>query len=57
MFGQLLAHSPLLAFPLAGLAIFLTVFSVVVVRVVRRGAGAYTDEAALPLADDEVGHG
>ena len=57
MFGKLLAHSPLLAFPLAGLAIFLTVFTAVVIGVMRRRGPDLAKVSALPLLDDEVGRG
>jgi hypothetical protein len=53
MFGKLLMDSPLLAFPLAGLVIFATVFLSVIVVVARRKPAAYARAAALPLDREE----
>jgi cbb3-type cytochrome oxidase subunit 3 len=51
---QLLAQSPLLAFPLLGLLIFVGVFSVVVARVFRHKADEFDSMARIPLGDDET---
>lgn len=56
MFRQLFQDNPLTAFPSVGLAIFMTVFALVTVSVLRRRAAAYDDLAKLPLADEEVRH-
>ena len=56
MFSKLLMHSPLLAFPLVGLFLFLSVFAIVLFRVWRTAPKEIAADAALPLADDEVGH-
>ena len=52
MVSALFAHSPLLVLPLVGLGIFFFVFTVVVIRTMRRKAASYAEVAALPLADD-----
>lgn len=56
MFRQLFSGNPLTAFPSVGLAIFMTVFVVITVQVLRRRASSYDDLAQLPLADEEVRH-
>jgi hypothetical protein len=56
MFRQLFAGNPLTAFPSVGLAIFMIVFALVTVNVLRQRAAAYDDLAKLPLADEEVRH-
>ena len=53
MIRQLLAQSPLLAFPLLGLFIFVGLFVVVVVRVYRHKADEFDPVALIPLADDD----
>jgi hypothetical protein len=44
-------QSPMLAYPLAALAIFMVVFLVVTVRTVLSGKRGYESVALLPLAD------
>jgi hypothetical protein len=52
------ARSPLLAYPVIALAIFLVVFVVVSVRALRSRPEEVERMAALPLSDSEVsGHG
>lgn len=53
MIRQLLAQSPLLAFPLLGLLIFVGVFAVVVARVFRHKADEFDPMAQIPLRDDD----
>jgi len=59
MFAKLFSGNPLTMFPSVGLAIFMSVFVVVTVNVLRRKAAAYDEIARLPLDDDddEVHHG
>lgn len=57
MLSKLLAQSPLLGLPLVGLVIFMSLFVVVVLRVMRRSGDEVRELAALPLSDDEVSHG
>ena len=54
MIRQLLAQSPLLAFPIVGLLIFVGVFVVVVARVFRHKADEFDPMARIPLGDDEA---
>lgn len=56
MFRQLFFDNPLTAFPALGLALFMTVFVVVTINVMRRRASSYDDLARLPLAEEEVRH-
>lgn len=56
MFRQLFFDNPLTAFPSVGLAIFMTVFVVVTIGVMRRRASSYDDLARMPLAEEEVRH-
>lgn len=48
-----LAQSPLLALPLFGLALFFTIFCVVVLRATLPKRGAFDAVSALPLEKDE----
>lgn len=57
MFRQLFADNPLTVFPSAGLAVFMVVFALVTVGVLRRRAATYDALAGLPLADEEVRDG
>jgi hypothetical protein len=50
-FRHLASKSPLLLFPLASLAIFVTLFAIVIVWVARRGA-SLEDHGLLPLERD-----
>lgn len=54
MFRQLFADNPLTAFPSVGLAVFMVVFALVTVSVLRRRAASYDALADLPLDDEEV---
>ncbi len=56
MHKDLLAHSPLLALPLAALFLFLAVFVVVCLRTMSRRAQAYARVASLPLDEQESPH-
>ena len=51
MYRQLLEHSPLLAYPLVALVVFLAVFVAVVFRTFAAKPEAYAKAAALPLED------
>lgn len=53
MIRQLLAQSPLLALPILGLLIFVGVFSLVVVRVLRRDGEEVDAMSRLPLEEDD----
>lgn len=53
MIRQLLSQSPLLALPIIGLLIFVGVFSLIVVRVLRRDGTEVEAMASLPLAEDD----
>ncbi len=53
MFGQLFRNSPLLVYPIAALAIFLAVFTVIVLRVYGRKASTYDGVSRLPLESEE----
>jgi hypothetical protein len=52
MYKDLLAHSPLLALPIAALLIFLAVFLAVCVRAMTRKPRDYAPAANLPLEED-----
>ena len=52
MYKDFLAHSPLLALPIAALFVFLGVFVVVVTRTMARRAPAYARLATLPLREE-----
>ena len=54
MFRQLFEGNPLTTLPTVALAIFLSVFVVVSVRVLARKAVTFDDLAKLPLDDGEV---
>lgn len=54
MYHQLFVNSPLLVFPLIGLATFVAFFVATTVRVYARRAAEYDHLAALPLAGDEA---
>ncbi|APR76675.1 Hypothetical protein A7982_02022 [Minicystis rosea] len=56
LLGKLFANNPLTFFPSVGLAIFMTVFVVVTVSVLRRRADTYREIESLPLASEEVRH-
>lgn len=45
-------NSELLGWPLLALVIFIVVFGIAVVGLVRRGAGAFEEVARLPLEGD-----
>jgi hypothetical protein len=49
MFGQLLQNSPLIAFPIVGLGLFLMSFATIVVRTLSRRAEDYRAASELPL--------
>ncbi len=53
MYKLLLANSPLLVLPIFALVLFLVTFTLIVIRTFARRAETYSDEAALPLADDD----
>lgn len=53
MHKELLAHSNVLALPLAALLLFVCVFVVIVVRTMLRRPAAYSDLERLPLSNDE----
>jgi hypothetical protein len=53
---DLLAHSPLLALPLAALVLFFVVFVLVTVRALTRSKADVAREAALPLAEEGRRH-
>jgi hypothetical protein len=58
MVRQMFTGNPLVVLPTIGLAIFMTVFTIVTIRVLRRRGDSYDDVARLPLDDDqEVRHG
>lgn len=46
------ASSPLLFYPILALVLFLALFTVLTVRVLRSDKSTLNDAAALPLADD-----
>jgi hypothetical protein len=52
MHKELLAHSPLLALPIAALLIFVAVFLAVSMRAMTRKARDYAPAASLPLEED-----
>jgi hypothetical protein len=54
MVRQMFTGNPLTVFPTIGLAIFMTVFAVVTIGVLRRRADSFDDLARLPLDDEEV---
>ncbi len=56
MFSALFHNSPLILFPVVGLALFIVVFASVVVRTFSRGPDAYQRVAELPLASDGGDH-
>ena len=49
-----IANSPLLAFPLLALFLFLVVFAAWVIHAYAKRAEAYAEVAALPLYDDDA---
>jgi hypothetical protein len=53
MYKDLLAQSPLLALPIAGLLIFFTVFVFVVLRTMSKRPPEYAHDAELPLAHED----
>lgn len=53
--GPLFEGSPLLVMPLLALALFATVFTAVVVRLLLQGKAHYDAQAHAPLADERVG--
>lgn len=52
MYKDLLAHSPLLALPLAALFIFFVVFVAVSLRALLRSKADVARDASLPLAEE-----
>ena len=52
MHKDLLAHSPLLALPIAALLIFVAIFLVVCLRTMSRKPRDYAPAASLPLEED-----
>jgi hypothetical protein len=58
VFRDLMQNSPLLAFPLAALALFVTTFGAIVARTMSKHRAAEFEAAArLPLATEEARHG
>lgn len=56
MVRQMFTDNPITALPTLGLAIFMTVFAVVTITVLRRKSTSFDDVARLPLDDEEVRH-
>ena len=52
LYVQFFAKSPLLVFPLVGLAIFVTIFALVLFRTLGRRGRALQAFASMPLADE-----
>jgi flagellar biogenesis protein FliO len=52
MFASMFRQSPLLVFPLLALLLFVTVFALIVWRVLRSSARAFDSVASLPLGDE-----
>jgi hypothetical protein len=55
MYGRLFDQSPLIAFPIIGLALFGISFVAILIRTMRRTTEDYRSIANLPLAD-EISH-
>lgn len=53
MHKELLTHTPLLILPLIALVLFVLVFVVETMRVMRRPKAEVTRDAMLPLAEDD----
>lgn len=56
MMRQMFSGNPLTMFPMIGLGIFMTIFAIVTISVLRRRADSFDDLARLPLDDEEVRH-
>ena len=52
--AEFFAGSDLMMWPLLTLVLFIAVFGLAALRVVRRGAAAYDEVARLPLDDKEA---
>jgi hypothetical protein len=49
MYRELFESSPLLLLPLVAMAMFMTAFVTIIVRVIANGRAAYDEAARLPL--------
>jgi cbb3-type cytochrome oxidase subunit 3 len=56
MARQLFTDNPVTMLPSIGLWIFMIVFAVVTISVLRRRASSFDEVARLPLDDEEVRH-
>ncbi len=54
LIGPMFDGSPLLLLPLLALALFVLVFSAVVVRLALRGAKAFDPASRMPLDDERL---
>lgn len=54
MFAVMFRQSPLLIFPLIGLATFVTLFAAIVLRVLRSRADSFDSVASIPFEDNET---
>jgi len=54
MHKDLLAHTPLLAMPIAAMLIFLAVFLAVVLHTIVQGRRAYDDVARIPVDEGDA---
>ena len=53
MFAVMFRQSPLLIYPLIGLATFVTLFAAIVLRVIRSRPDSFDAVAAIPFEDSE----
>ncbi len=54
MFAVMFRQSPLLIFPLIGLATFVTIFAAIVLRVVRSRPDSFDAVASIPFEDTDT---